>query len=396
MMNGADSGRIDLFGERIRDARSIRRIPSKVLAEKVGIRPDRLTRLERSIATSAPPILVKRFGSALLFPWQFFANMPTTVVTRESLLFRAKRSMRLRDQEELAAWARVTGDVLDACRNNVSIPSLRVPRVAPESGPEIAAQQTRAVLGLDHDQPIDHLTRLLERSGIVVACLEFDTELHAGRHHDAFSTWVGRTIEQALVVIRAVDSWERLRMSMAHELGHLAMHQVRLTGDLEREAFAFAAEFLFPAHVLRDEWPGKVTVSSLLPMKRRWGISLAALIEHGFRNGLLTPDRRVSLYKQLSNRRDRFTGVRWREQEPGWRDRDPERPKLLGKIIEKAFDNEQSLQRLYVHLHYWPEDILADLVRHQHTPWAQATARQPDELVELARVVPLTARIPRG
>lgn len=393
MSAGADGRIVELFGERIRDARAIRRLASKDVAQQVEIRPERLTRLERSMSTAVSPVLVKRFGAALRFPWQFFVNEPVTAVLRDSLLFRAKKSMRVKEQEELAAWARLTGDVLDAC-SNVSIPPLRIPRVALEVGPQVAAQQTRAAMNLDHEQPISNVTRVLERSGVLVACLEFDTELHAGRHHDAFSTWVGRALERALVVVRAVDSWERTRLSIAHEIGHLAMHQVRLTGDLEQEAFAFAGEFLFPATVLRDEWPASPTITTLLPLKRRWGMSLSALIEHGFRNGLMPADRRISLYKQLSNRRDRFTGLRWREKEPGWQDREPERPKLLGKMMETSFDGEQVLLKLQSRLHFWPDDILGQLVRHQYTPWAHGAAENERALdrVALAPVVRLENR----
>ena len=93
-----------------------------------------------------------------------------------------------------------------------------------------------------------------ERSGVYVASLDFSAELHA-KHHDAFSTWVGPSLEWALIVVRSQTSWERTRLSIAHELGHLVMHYIRRDGNLESDAYSFATEFLVPGPSLRTEWP---------------------------------------------------------------------------------------------------------------------------------------------
>jgi Zn-dependent peptidase ImmA (M78 family) len=302
------------------------------------------------------------------------------------------------EEDELVAWARLCGDLLACSALKVRWPGVLLPRLGNTSLPD-AANRTRVALGLTPDQPVPHVIRTLERVGVALAVLEFDAELHA-RHHDAFSTWIGETMERPLVVARASASWERTRLSVAHELGHLVMHRTRRAGDLEAEAFAFAAEFLLPSEQLRIEWPARVTPLSLLPLKRRWGMSLSSLIEHGYRQGLVSGPARVNLYKQLSNRRNPLTGERWRTQEPGANDREPERPKLLAKAIEIAYGSDASLGKISQASCHWPPRFLRVALAGQATPWSgevsgrrAATAAVEQAVGDRERVVSLADRL---
>jgi Zn-dependent peptidase ImmA (M78 family) len=281
------------------------------------------------------------------------------------------------EEDQLAAWARLIGDLLHrTVQERVLLPDLKIPR-ANDTDPAEAARNTRRVLGLEFDEPIDHLTRALERNGVFVASLDFEAELHA-KNHDAFSTWVGPSLEWALIVVRSQTSWERTRLSIAHELGHLVMHYVRRDGNLESDAYNFATEFLIPRSRLRIEWPSSATLMSLMPLKRKWGVSVAALVEAAYRQDLIDSAHRVNLYKQLSNRRDRQTGERWRIQEPGWRDREPERPKLIAKVLEAAFDSEPTLNDLSQFAYGWRSGFINQLLTCQVTTWAQAVADTDD------------------
>jgi len=74
-------------------------------------------------------------------------------------------------------------------------------------------------------------------------------------------------------------------------------------------------------------------------------------MEHGFRAGLLEDARRISLYKQLSNRKwpDR---TRWREREPGFNYRDTELPRMLGENDRSGL-RLKCQSRSYIRQH-WP------------------------------------------
>jgi Zn-dependent peptidase ImmA (M78 family) len=322
------------------------------------------------MSTTVDAQRARRIASALDFPVDFLASAPVTPVQRGSLLFRAKKGMTRGEEDQLVAWARLIGDLLHrAVQERIRLPYLKIPR-SEQDTPADAARITRKMLGLEPDQPIPHLTRTLERGGVYVASLDFSAELHA-KHHDAFSTWVGPSLDWPLIVVRSHTSWERTRLSIAHELGHLVMHHIRRDGNLESDAYSYAAELLIPGSVLRAEWPRSATLMSLMPLKRRWGISFSALIEAGYRGGLIDASHRINLYKQMSNRRDRQTGERWRIQEPGWRDREPERPKLIAKVLEAALGSEPDLNAVSRFIYGWRPDFINQLLTGQVTPWAQ-------------------------
>lgn len=381
---------LTIFGERLRDARVIQRRKAQSVAESAKLPPDRYSRLENSLSTTVDIGRAHALAIALGFPVQFLSTPPMTPVQRASLLFRAKRGMSRGEEDQLVAWARLIGDLIQqAERGPVRLPPLRLPRVKDGTSPVDAAIETRRTLGLASDEPIPHLIRAVERVGVYAAVIDFSAELHA-KHHDAFSTWLGHSFDLPLIAVRATNSWERTRMSVAHEIGHLVMHYVRRDGDLEAEAYEFAAELLLPRSSLFDFWPRRPTLMGLMPLKRKWGMSLSGLIEHGFRNGLLADTQRTNLYKQMSNKRDRISGERWRVTEPGWTEREPERPLLIAKVVETAFGPEAGLDDISAGVCHWKTDYVQQLLATQAAPRyskASAGTEHPEEQA-MAQVIP--------
>ncbi|MGW0554414.1 helix-turn-helix domain-containing protein [Streptomyces sp. NPDC002926] len=390
-----DKPDVEIYGERLRDARLIQRLRSGEVAAQASISQSWYSKLEHAICTALEWRKANDIALALGFSVAFLASPPVTAVQRGSLLFRAKKSLSKSEEDQLVSWSRLVGDLIHAAEPRLRLPLLRVPRIPVDMGPVDAAHAVRQSLGFSQDEPIPHLVRSLERGGVYVATIHFDGDLHA-KNHDAFSTWIGPMLDRPLIGLRANDSWERTRMSVAHELGHLAMHQSRREGDLEAEAYSFAAELLLPLEVLQSEWPRAVTLSSLAPLKRTWGMSLASLIEHGYRNGLLSGTQRTSMYKQMSNRRDPVSGERMRVREPGWRDRESERPKLVAMVAEKAFGADLTLETLENKVFSWRVDFLKTLLSGQVTEWAQRISSSEGEPEfddsRLADVIPFGSR----
>ncbi|MFF0725169.1 ImmA/IrrE family metallo-endopeptidase [Streptomyces sp. NPDC004134] len=250
-------------------------------------------------------------------------------------------------------------ELLWALAKHATRPPLRIPdRLHPGVSPEKAAGLTRAALDLPEGEPISHVIHTVERAGVPVIVADVGTP---DARHDAFSVWGGDFHEQPLVVVKPVNSWERTRWSVAHELGHLLLHRSSVGEVNEEEANRFANEFLFPSRSLKEEWPAAVTLSTLMPLKRRWQMSLAALIKHGQWNGLIEDHRVTGLYKQLSSRRDPNTGVTWRVQEPGWSDQDPERPRLISAMAERGLETMPTAE-LLCSMTGWAEDLLGDVL----------------------------------
>jgi Zn-dependent peptidase ImmA (M78 family) len=193
--------------------------------------------------------------------------------------------------------------------------------------PVSAARSTRSDLGLSPDRPIPQLTKVIENCGVVVIAVA--VELPKG---DAFSVWAGHELARPVVVLLRIRSGDRLRYSLAHEVGHLVMHQARQGTRLELESQAnqFAAEFLMPEVTMRYELVQPVTLTSLAKLKVRWGVAIQALVKRAFDLSIITPRQ----YRYLN---DHVAMLGWKTQEPKELEIPLERPRALKQIAELLY-----------------------------------------------------------
>lgn len=358
---------LDVFSARVRDARLLAGLRSSEAADHLGITRVRYSRLETSSSTvSIDENLLRQLGTLYGFESRFFTVAPSANAVSNGLRFRAQRSMTKFDEEAIEVWSRVASELLEVVSLHIKPIPLLVPTFEVTPGPEQSADEVRRLLGIDVDEPVVHVIRAIERAGVPVLCAPFD--VRGAAKHDAVSLWTGVQFDRPLVLLRQTNSWERIRMSAAHELGHLVLHRWHVPENAEDEAFAFGSAFLMPARGFRMDWPGRVTLANLMPLKRKWGVSLAALIERAYRLGLVGAELRSGLYKQLSARRNSETGKTWRVEEPGSTEREPEAPWLVGKMIETAYGPEGSASALSDEIGYWPPKFVSPLLQGQRKP----------------------------
>ena len=94
--------------------------------------------------------------------------------------------------------------------------------------------------------PVRDLMGWLESAGCLVVAEDFGVITGGGRV-DGLSQWAG---DWPVMLVNGRVPTDRLRLTLAHEPGHLCLHSAELGGDPEGEANAFAAEFLMPAAVI--------------------------------------------------------------------------------------------------------------------------------------------------
>jgi Zn-dependent peptidase ImmA (M78 family) len=142
--------------------------------------------------------------------------------------------------------------------------------------------------------PIGDLVSVLEHAGARVVVRDLETN-----QLDAVSQWgPGR---RPLFLLNSTAPGDRFRFSLAHELGHIVMH--REPGDSkaqEEEADQFAAEFLMPYGVITAELKAGIDLTSLMELKRRWGVSMAALIRRAQSLGAITEWQYRNLMVEMS------------------------------------------------------------------------------------------------
>ena len=174
--------------------------------------------------------------------------------------------------------------------------------------------------------PIDNLMFELEKRGIIISVMKMPDDI------DGFSYWLNG---RPYIFVNRNNNFFRLRMSLAHELCHLFFHgAVNLEDEfdkVEEEAKNFASAFLAPNITFMNDIHA-TTLQSLLSLKPKWKMSVAALLVRCERLHLITEERSLSLNKQISIKK-------WRKKEPFDDVIPPEQPKLCRQAITLLLDN---------------------------------------------------------
>ena len=141
------------------------------------------------------------------------------------------------------------------------------------------------------------------------------------RKLDAISQWLPG--QRPLFFVNDEAPGDRLRFTLAHEIGHIVMHTLH-SEDQEREADEFSAEFLMPENDIKADLRS-LTLAKLGPLKHYWKVSMAALI------------RRARDLNQITERQYRrfltkLNALNYRTNEPN--PIPQEEPHLIKEIIE--------------------------------------------------------------
>lgn len=101
---------------------------------------------------------------------------------------------------------------------------------------------------------------------------------------------------------------DRMRFTLAHELGHLVMHVVP-TPEMEQQANQFASALLIPENDIRQEFAGRrVDLKLLARLKPEWRVSMAALLYAAGEIGAIGPGQSQTLWRQYSAARYKTIG----------------------------------------------------------------------------------------
>ncbi|SDQ36231.1 protein of unknown function [Tsukamurella pulmonis] len=367
---------VEIYGLRVRQARLMRRLTAKALMDMVGWKGAKLTRLERTETVTVPEDEFERLAEALRYPQSFFTTAPLSRVESDHLLFRAPKSTTMTEKERMAQFIALVGDffLLELDRQR-KLPPVRL-SPAPGLDAVAAAALARKNLLIETGQPIGNVTYMVERAGVTVVMrrerfsgsASEDNSRGRLEKHLGCAAWFGEFSERPIMVLRELDSWERTRWTVAHELGHLMLHGniAELSDDHEEEASRFASEFLAPMAEVRESLSTSPSLLNLLPVKEKWGISLGALLRHLHDSGELPDDRYETLRTQLYTRVNAETGYTWGRTEPGWNDRLPERPRLLSRWLEEIHGSS-SAGVVAAKDNMWERDLVSEFLTGQRS-----------------------------
>ncbi len=338
-----------ITGERIRQARELLPMTQSALAVAINVSQPAVAQMEAGIIQPSEAAL-QSLSFATGFPVSFFRLPPPPDFPLGTLMYRARASVTAKEKSQTARLGQLTLELLQRLGQRVRLPTLRLPQISDER-PVEAAEIARGGMGLASDTPIPNLVRTLERSGALVLALPSSLDLPK---QDAFSAWTADLQSRPLMVLAHREHAGRLRFNVAHELGHLVMHQSPRgsVATIEAEADEFAANFLLPADALRREIERPVTLTGLMQLRERWGVSIQALIHRARDLDLLNERQAGDLYHQATARG-------WRNQDPGGRA--PEQPRALRKMVEMVYGDTDPARRLADDMS-WPLPLTTTLL----------------------------------
>lgn len=230
---------------------------------------------------------------------------------------RRRRGVKVSDVRRLEARTNILRIGATRLLEQVDLePVLHIPHLpADEFTPRQAARNLRRSWNLPIG-PITDLTRLLELAGVLVELGDFEIGL------DGVSMWAGPWPVMHLSRYAPPD---RRRFTMAHELGHLVLHQESYDDNHgERQANEFAAELLMPGDQIGPQLH-RLTLKKAIALKLEWYASVSALVVRARDLNVITAEHATRLHKQRSARG-------WTKHEPYSEALPPEEPTTLNRV----------------------------------------------------------------
>ena len=311
-------------GNMLRLARQLRGFQQREAADRLRLGPADLSRMENGVKDT-PADVIESAAKLFSLPMSFFDQKDAiygTPVSVHPAQWRKKSDVPAGDLHRVIAELNVRTMHL---RKLLEATELEPARDLPRCDADQFDNDAEHVAGLVRGQwqiplgPIQDFTALVEEAGVVVAHSDFGG-----------SSISGVTFRVAglppLIVLNQAHPADRMRFTLAHELGHLVMHKFPTPG-MEDEADLFASCLLAPTEDARSYFEGrKVDLRLLAAMKKEWQMSMGSLIFVADRCGVINRAQKDWLWKQMS-----MNG--YRRREPPELDLQNEAPKTLNDLI---------------------------------------------------------------
>lgn len=307
------------LASRLKQLRVARGLSLDGLAAAMGevVTKQALSKYERSRAMPTPRVLT---ALARALGVKAMSLVTRASVAIEIVAFRKTSGLRRKEGARIEGLAgtlleqRVRLQELTGEGDGSDIP-VRGLRAASVEASERAAATIRELWALGRD-PLANVTDALEERHVHVL------EIEAGARFDGLAAVARRPsggVAGAAVVSRRGVPGERQRFNLAHELGHLVLH-LAAGVDAEKAAYRFAGAFLAPAETIRRDVGQKrstVSIEELRLLKRRYGLSLQALVYRLRDLGVIADAHAAALWAEINARG-------WKMHEPD--ELDPEKP----------------------------------------------------------------------
>lgn len=338
---------------RIKQARISRGYSMGELADLLGITRSAISQYE--LGTIKPSdLIIGQLSNILNYQISFFYKpLPENTTANSAVYFRSRRSTTKKAKNAAREKISIFKEINDYLKRFVDFPSVNLPVInnidvyheLSLNDVEAIAMQVRNYwnLGLG---PIDNLVSILQKNGIMISIMDLNN-----KKIDAFSVWYDSI--PYIYISKDKYSNARLRFDLAHELGHILIHGNLFNDDdietkvisekIEREADMFAACFLLPSKSFENDIYSS-SINHFIQLKKKWKVSIGAMIYRCQALELLTPNQIKYLKDQMS-----YNGY-WKKEPL-----DDQIP------LEKPFAHKQAFQLILDNHLVTPNEIIEEI-----------------------------------
>jgi len=317
-------------GQRLKQALQFRGIRMTDLANRLNISKQSLSLYANG--ENIPPFEnVVKIANELEFPLEFFITEDVSTVITDNTYFRSQASASKISQNAQKIKLEYVAKVYEVFLNFVNFPVKHLPPVnlvlsdnplevdLPESINRIEniAKSVRDFWKVGMG-PIENLQFLLESNGIIITGFQdVDSTI------DAFSQRIQINKQESVFIVALALGDKpnvRLRFDMAHELGHILLHEWDENNEYlskdefnarEKQANMFASSLLLPRETFgEDVAPYATNIEYYRSLRKKWGVSMQAMMYRARQLGYITSNQFQYMMRTVAAKG-------WRTHEPG-------------------------------------------------------------------------------
>lgn len=332
--------------QRLKEAMELHCMNVTRLAQETGISRQTITEYRNNPDVNADTVKVRQMAEVLNFPLGFFFEQSLPVKS-EAVYFRSQLTTKQYYRKAQKVKLGMIAGIYDFLKEYIEFPAFDIPKYV-NVRPEEAATQIRNEWGLGQ-KPIENIIPLLEKHGIIIICLDTETDAI-----DAFTQKFILENGEAIYIIgysANKKSAARIHFDLAHELGHICLHEWQELEELDREEFrlredeanSFASAFLLPEkQFLGDLTNCNFNIKGYSELKRKWHTSIAAILRRAWRLGVIDNLQ----YKNMIIRMQKLGVVK---QEPLDNELITAEPSILKTAVTLLLSNNVFTQKEFMH-----------------------------------------------
>lgn len=297
---------MEFNGLRLKKARIYRGMTVAQLADEIDCQRQTVSMYENNKSKPIDNTVVEKISKTLNFPVKFFMEEGMKVATG-STYFRALLTTNKKYRAEQIQKMEFVAEIFTFLQEYIEFPKLTLPDCF-QCTPEQAAMLLRQEWNLGLKQ-IDNLVHVVEQHGILVTAFSTSTD-----DIDAFSQMIDINGETVYLIGYSNNktSAARIHFDIAHELGHICLHEwsedieaLERADFKEREAEAnrFASAFLLPEKTFRlDAMKNSLRIPYYTELKRKWKVSIQAMNRRAYNLGIISMEEYQYMIRTLQRR----------------------------------------------------------------------------------------------